>query len=104
MSVTMTHETRCLNNDLKKKKKTKGIYCNDIALSISAAIRVSKDEFASYKGFKIQVSQPPGRAGTGSRSWRRAQGGAARFACGFDFKKFAAEKMTLAKAVALRKA
>jgi len=47
---------------------------------------VSKDELVSYKSFEIRVSPPPRRVGTGLQSWRRARGGAARSACGFDFK------------------
>lgn len=48
---------------------------------------MSEAELASYKSFEIQVSPHPRRVGTGSWSRRRARGGAARSACGFDFKR-----------------
>lgn len=53
----------CNNDSLKKN--TRDIHCNDITLSISAAVRVSKDEIASCKDFKILVSP----ATKDSRNW-----------------------------------
>ena len=55
-------------------------------LFLSAAMRESKDETASYKGFKIPGSSDPKEG----RNWctaleRGHQSGAARPACGFDF-------------------
>lgn len=61
------------------------MHCNDIT-PISAAIRVSKNAIASYKGFKIPVSPDPKKSRNWCSEWEGGhQGGAARPACGFDF-------------------